>query len=370
MSQPLPKSSAPHPWNAPEHPWDRIHIDFAGPYCGCMWLVVVCAYSKWIEVVNMNSNTTAPNLIKKLREIFSRFGLPRSLVSDNGPQLSSSHEFTDFMKKNGIRYIPIPSYHPSSNGQAEVMVGKFKQAMKKMCSSGQDINLNLANWLFQYRNTPHSNTGFEPAVLMFGRRPRTALSLLNPLSNNKQKDKVLDLQAKNIETEKKHRIFNVGDTVLYRDVLHGKWIHGVIKSLEGSKVCLIMSGHDVEVRKHLDHVVSVPANKPVPSQEHTGITEQLRETGVDGCKPSETVSSEHDHNVSQNPSLVGLGSSEHGQNMSLKSSLGQNSSKNSTNSARPNSNTASSESKLDVLDRPKRITKPPDRLSYNKLGGP
>ena len=366
MSQPLPRSSAPHPWNPAEHPWDRIHIDFAGPYCGSMWLVVVCAYSKWIEVVNMGSNTTAPSLIRKLREIFSRFGLCRSLVSDNGPQLSRSHEFTSFLKNNGIRYIPIPSYHPSSNGQAEVMVGKFKQAMKKMCSTGQDINHKLANWLFQYRNTPHSTTGFEPSVLMFGRRHRTSLSLLNPLSNNVQKDRVLDQQAKVIETEKRPRSFKPGDTVLYRDVYHDKWINGVIKSLEGAKVCIITSGDNV-VRKHLDHVVSVI--KPAPDKEHCTekvVSEELREAGVDLCNPRETVSLEHDHNHRQN--LTNLDTSTPGPSASLRESLGRRDSK--------ISNRAQSEPKTvntpvpAILERPRREIKVPDRLAYTRSGGP
>ena len=41
LNQPMPKSSVPHPWNPAEHPWDRIHIDFAGTFKGCMWLRVV-----------------------------------------------------------------------------------------------------------------------------------------------------------------------------------------------------------------------------------------------------------------------------------------------------------------------------------------
>ena len=64
---------------------DIIHLDFAGPFAGCMWLIVVFAYSKWLEVENMKQNTSALNLIKKLREIFGRFGLPRVLVIVNRP---------------------------------------------------------------------------------------------------------------------------------------------------------------------------------------------------------------------------------------------------------------------------------------------
>ena len=74
-----------HPWLWPTKPWERIHIDFAGPFLGRMFLVVVDAHSKWPEVIQM-STTTSTNTIEALRRLFAAYGLPRQLVSDNGPQ--------------------------------------------------------------------------------------------------------------------------------------------------------------------------------------------------------------------------------------------------------------------------------------------
>ena len=207
-----------------------------------MWLIVVCAYSKWLEVIDMKQNTTASNLIKKLREIFARFGLPKICVMDNGPQLSRSTELVAFLSRNGIKCVPIPSYHPASNGQAESMVGKFKQAIRKMIvDQPGDVNTKLSQWLFQYRNTPNSTTGHEPAVLMFGRRPRTALSLLNPCTNNsKHEEKVAEQREELLS--KPSRTFDVGEKVYYRDVNHKKWIEGVVQSLQGSKIVVMEAG--------------------------------------------------------------------------------------------------------------------------------
>ena len=50
-----------------------------------MWLLVVDAFSKWPEIHSMES-TTAEATIKHLRQIFATHGLPRQIVSDNGPQ--------------------------------------------------------------------------------------------------------------------------------------------------------------------------------------------------------------------------------------------------------------------------------------------
>ena len=72
-------------------PWYRIHVDYAGPLNGEWYLVIVDSFSKWPEV-NLTSSTTTTATIIILRNIFARFGHPVTLVSDNGPQFSS----TDF----------------------------------------------------------------------------------------------------------------------------------------------------------------------------------------------------------------------------------------------------------------------------------
>ena len=90
-----------HPW--PTKPWQRVHVDFASPFMGRMFrrmfMVVVDAHAKWPEVIPMSS-TTSSNTIDELRRLFAAYGLPRRLVSDNGPQFTSD-EFATF-----CRYIP------------------------------------------------------------------------------------------------------------------------------------------------------------------------------------------------------------------------------------------------------------------------
>ena len=73
-----------HPWPWPSAPWERVHIDFAGPFMGSMFLVLVDSHSRWLEVEPMQS-TTAEKTAEALRSLFARYGLPKCLVSDNGP---------------------------------------------------------------------------------------------------------------------------------------------------------------------------------------------------------------------------------------------------------------------------------------------
>ena len=74
---PAPPSAPLHPWSWPSEPWSRLHIDFAGPFMGKMYLVD--AHSKWMDVEIM-SQITASQTIEKLRSIFAVHGLPKKVV--------------------------------------------------------------------------------------------------------------------------------------------------------------------------------------------------------------------------------------------------------------------------------------------------
>ena len=113
-------------WEDPTDPWKNLHIDFAGPFEGSMWLIVIDAATKWPEVIKMNNDTTAERTIEILLSLFSRFGLPNQIVSDNGPQFISdvNHQFCT---NNGIRRTLVAPYHPRSNGEAERFVQSFKK---------------------------------------------------------------------------------------------------------------------------------------------------------------------------------------------------------------------------------------------------
>ncbi|CAH8550749.1 unnamed protein product [Dicrocoelium dendriticum] len=98
-----PQKEAIHPWPTPDKPWTRVHVDFAGPVNGNNVLVVVDSYSKWPEVFLMQ-NTTAGATVSKLRQLFSQFGYPETLVSDNGTQFTSAC-FSNFCKNCAINHI-------------------------------------------------------------------------------------------------------------------------------------------------------------------------------------------------------------------------------------------------------------------------
>ena len=128
------------------------------------------------------SKTTSTHTI--LRTIFARNGIPSRIVTDNGPQFTSS-EFQQFMELNGIKHIKTTPYHPSSNVLAERFVQSLKQAM---CASKNDsgtISKKLAKCLLAYRSTRHQTTNETLSMLFMGRELKTRLHNIKPNIKNR-----------------------------------------------------------------------------------------------------------------------------------------------------------------------------------------
>lgn len=166
-------------WASAVQPFDRIHIDFFH-FQSNTFLIVVDAYSRWLEIKRMN-RTTASALINVLSEIFSVFGFPKEIVSDNGPPYTS-FELSEFYRERNITQTHTPPYHPASNGLVERAVQTAKSVLRKVANDRSDklqIDKAVEDFLFTYRNSPHTSKQLIPAHLMLNFRPRSPLNLLN-----------------------------------------------------------------------------------------------------------------------------------------------------------------------------------------------
>lgn len=112
-----------------DQPWTKLHIVFLGPIEGHTFLAPVDACSKWIEAVRMKT-TGANAVISMFRGMWARYGLPKQVVSDNGPPFSSA-EFETFLRRNSVKHILSAPYYQASNGAEENGVNICKKAIKK-----------------------------------------------------------------------------------------------------------------------------------------------------------------------------------------------------------------------------------------------
>ncbi|XP_061727150.1 uncharacterized protein K02A2.6-like isoform X1 [Cydia pomonella] len=245
-----PPRHRPAAWPFPARAWSRVHADFLGPIGGVTYLILVDARSKWLEVFPRCS-TSAANTIEKLSEAFARWGLPRQLVSDNGPPFTS-REVAAYLTTNGIEHLFSAPYHPASNGAAENAVRIIKKVIKKAVRQKQNINIAINTFLLHYRNTEHCTTGESPAALMLGRQIRTKLDAIRP-----------DCEKKARESQKKQmsstagvkRVFQPGELVWARQYQGDtKWTPGQILRREGTTDYTVLDSLGRGSHRHVDQL--------------------------------------------------------------------------------------------------------------------
>ncbi len=261
-SRPTPPVAPLHPWEWPQRPWLRLHLDYAGPFLGRMFLILVDAHSKWIEAFPVQSATSAQT-IEKLRNVFATHGLPERVVTDNGAVFTSD-EFRTFLTNNGIAHTRTAPYHPSSNGLAERAVQTFKQGIKRV--QGGTIETRLARFLSKYRIIPHATTGRSPAELLLGRQPRTRLDLLHPDIGGTVKAR--QAQQKRVhDVHSRARAFQAGDRVYVQNFGGGPtWLEGTILDQTGPISFRVLLGDGRVWKRHVDHMrIRYPQDSPTPS---------------------------------------------------------------------------------------------------------
>ena len=271
----MPPRAEIHPWEWPKHPWHRLHLDYAGPIRGKFYLILVDAHSKWVEIFPTRG-PSASETVKCLRHCFSQFGLPVSVVSDNGTCFTSS-EFQTFLANNGIRHSTTAVYKPSTNGLAERMVRTFKEALS---TTEENMEVFLDKFLFKYRSTPHATTGVSPAELLLKRRLRCRLDLLFPMEQ--VEDRVVHKQQMQQASRRSRRSINVspGDSISVRNYASGpSWLPAEITKQTGpvSYECRLPSGQTL--KRHQDQIY------PTDSQPITG------EVSLEGDVTSPNISS-------------------------------------------------------------------------------
>ena len=92
----------------PTAPWHKVGMDLFS-FKGRDYLLVVDYFSNYPEVCLLN-DTHSSSVIMKLKSIFSCFGIPKVVISDNGPQFSS-YQFMRFAKEWDFTHDPSSPKH-------------------------------------------------------------------------------------------------------------------------------------------------------------------------------------------------------------------------------------------------------------------
>ncbi|PIM98272.1 DNA-directed DNA polymerase [Handroanthus impetiginosus] len=135
-------------------------IDFMGPFVisfGNLYILVAVDYVfKWVEAITVPSNDSkvVVNFIEK--NIFTRFGTPRAIIT--------------LLSKYGVKHKIFTPYHPQTSGQVEVCNREIKGILEKTVSSTRkDWSKRLDKALWSYKTAFKIPIGMSSYNLVFGK---------------------------------------------------------------------------------------------------------------------------------------------------------------------------------------------------------
>lgn len=236
------------PHELPKRAWQKLGVDLF-MFDNVNYLMIVDYFSKFIEIPKMTS-TTSVAVINQLKSIFSRHGIPETIISDNGPQFISL-EFKNFSTQWEFKHITSSARYSQSNGMAERHIQTVKNMLYKAKADNKDPYLSL----LELRNTPLELDGKSPSELLMGRKLRGILPISLNSDNSEthyenlknkqiQQKQIYDRNAKPLSTLKE------GEKVLVK-LNKKQWEKGeIVKQNDKPRSYKIKMSHDSVIERN------------------------------------------------------------------------------------------------------------------------
>lgn len=274
----------------PDRPWAKVGTDLFSLE-GKDYLITVDYFSNFFEIDRLH-DTTSTAVIRKLKGHFARYGIPETIVSDNGPQFSSA-EFLHFSRMWDFEHCPSSPGNPRGNGKAESAVKTAKALMKKAQKSGNDTYVALLD----HRNTPSQGHETSPAQSSLGRRTRSFL----PMTQNLLKPTFggMDTARKNINRQQQRqqlyynrgtkdlKPLEEGDVVRMQPFVKGKheWRKGIVNKRLDQRSYEV-TDNNTTFRRNRAHLKKTNEEPPKEQQRDTRITKECVTPRPSPSKPS------------------------------------------------------------------------------------
>ena len=162
------------PTKLPDRPWQDLALDLLGPMpTGEHLVVLVDCFSRWMEVDVVHS-TNSDRIIKCLDSHFARYGVPKTLRTDNGANLVS-REMEKYLSEMEVKHKLTTPLWPRANGEVERQNRSLLKAMRAAHALKKNWRTELNKYLLEYRSTAHTTTGKSPAEMLYDRNISTKL---------------------------------------------------------------------------------------------------------------------------------------------------------------------------------------------------
>ena len=267
-------SHPPEPMVSKQRPsrlFQEIAIDFCS-HGGHQFLIVVDCCTDWPEVIYMGKNTTAARLTSALLGVFSRYGAPDIIWSDQGPQFMSQ-TFQSFAKEWGFRHVTSSPTYPQSNGKAESAVKSMKRIIRGSWTGHQLDQNKLARGLLQYRNTPSRRDRTSPAQKLYGHPIQDTLPAHRLAFKHRQqgytREITVDDNNQQYYNQRAHLLpeINIGTNVAVQNPSTKQWdTYGIITQIGPYRQYHVkLTNGRVLIRNRRFIRRRVPITPPVPS---------------------------------------------------------------------------------------------------------
>ncbi|XP_015159543.1 uncharacterized protein K02A2.6-like [Solanum tuberosum] len=130
-------------------------------------LVAIDYFTKWVEATSYKAVTkkVVDDFVRN--NLICRFGVPESIITDNGANLNS-HLMKEICEQFKITHRNSTAYRPQMNGAVEAANNNIKRILRKMIDNYKCWYENLPYALLGYRTTIRTSTGATPYLLVYG----------------------------------------------------------------------------------------------------------------------------------------------------------------------------------------------------------
>src|SRR5882724_2228413 len=165
-----------HPTEIPAMPFEIITTDFITDFPVCQGkdaiLVVTDRHTKAFEAIPCNKTITADQTADLLvKHIFLRYGVPKKMISDRGPQYASK-VMKEVLNSMGVRSALSTAYHPQTDGASERINQELEQYLRAYCTKMHDAWVDYLPYaVAAHNNRVHSATKETPFYLLHRYKP-------------------------------------------------------------------------------------------------------------------------------------------------------------------------------------------------------